>query len=209
MMRRQIMAAAALALMAGGPAVAQEMRGPQWQDNRWQDNRGAWDRGFERSGRESFERGYEAGRRDERMLRDRDVRDQAMRDREMNRAAFTDARDELATARREIERGDLRDAWVALGRAETRLVTRVLGQESEQRAATGGAVGAIREARSALRARDTDRALALTARAQELVREGFFIGENVSGGMLSGAGEPGAGQRFYSDRRYNDRTGRN
>ncbi|PWS35066.1 hypothetical protein DFH01_22355 [Falsiroseomonas bella] len=220
-----ILTAAAAAALIGGTAAAQPARDPNYgphgrgdpfgqeqvNDGRgWyegpmaqyhENQRGrSWE--FDRAYRENFNRGYQAGMNDERMARERYDRDRAMRDRDMGgmgRATFDEARDYLGTARRQIDQGDLRSAWVSLGRAETRLVTRVDGRDQGGQAVTGGAVGAIREARQALRARDADRAEDLTRRAEALVRRGY-IGETVSGNMLSGAGEPGMGRRFYNER---------
>jgi hypothetical protein len=157
-----------------------------------------WNRG-------AYDRGYQQGRAEERMMRDRSMRDQVMRDREESRMIYSEARNYLDVARRQIERGDLRAAWVALGRAETRLITRAAGRGAQgEQAAAGGAIGAIREARGALENRNADRAMDLVQTAENRVQRGLIIGETVSGRLLSGAGFPGEGQPLR-----NQRTGGN
>ena len=138
---------------------------------------------MDRRGREQFERGYRAGRDEERRARV-----------EVGGQEARAAMEFLDHARQQIDRGDLRAAWVALGRAETRLATRALPPGAEDEAATGAAVGAIRAARQALRERDADLALARTERAMNLAQRGAMVGRNVPGSALSGAGTPGPGQ---------------
>ncbi len=58
-----------------------------------------------------------------------------------------DAMEFLRLAQRSIDQGALRTAWIALGRAETRLLTRVTTAPQGEQAAQGGAIGAIRSAR--------------------------------------------------------------
>jgi len=146
--------------------------------------------------RDEHERGYRTGRAEERLMRDPAFRERVARDRMEGRATYGQARDLLDMAQREIDRGNLRDAWVALGRAETRLITRAGRGTRDEQAATGGAVGAIRDAREALMDGNRGRAMDLTDRAQALVQRGNIIGEAVSGRLLSGAGIPGPEQPF-------------
>lgn len=136
----------------------------------------------DRNAREQFERGYRAGREDERRAGGESGDQEA-------RAAM----EFLDYARQQMERGDLRAAWIALGRAEVRFAPRSLPAGADE-AAAGAAVGAIRAARQALSERDVDLALARTERAINLAERGMIVGRNVPGRMLNGAGEPGAGQ---------------
>lgn len=163
-------------------------QGRQWDMNqRWRDN----------AERDAFERGYRQGRDEERMSRGGTAREDMARDWQDGRRSYGEARDQLDSARRQIERGDLRAAWVALGRAETRLITRATGRGADgELAAAGGAVGAIRDARQALANGARDRALDRVEMAQSLVRRGYIIGETVSGSRLSGAGSAGQGTPF-------------
>ncbi len=105
-----------------------------------------------------------------------------------------DAREFLRLAQRSIDRGALRTTWIALGRAETRLLTRVTTAPQGEQAAQGGAIGAIRSARQALTERDVELAAERTERAMALARRGDAVGSNVSGAALTGAGTPGPGQ---------------
>ena len=100
----------------------------------------------------------------------------------------------LRLAQRAIDQGALRTAWIALGRAETRLLTRATTAPPGEQAAQGGAIGAIRSARQALTERDIELANERTERALVLARSGNVVGSNVSGAALTGAGTPGAGQ---------------
>jgi hypothetical protein len=100
----------------------------------------------------------------------------------------------LRLAQRSIDQGALRTAWIALGRAETRLLTRVTAAPQGEQAAQGGAIGAIRSARQALTERDVELAAERTERAVALARRGDAAGSNVSGAALTGAGTPGPGQ---------------
>ncbi|WP_372624042.1 hypothetical protein [Falsiroseomonas sp.] len=201
--------------MRGGPLAGPDpfeqetVAGDDW----WQGRQDLWRRGvggqateLESFDRGEYDRGRRMGREDERMGReraaggqfdrDRYMRDQMMRDRMESRATYGAARDYLDEARRQMDRGDLRAAWVALGRAETRLITRAGRGFGDEQAAAGGAVGAIRAARDALQNRNTDRAMNLADRAEALVQRGYIIGETVSGRRLSGAGYPGERQPF-------------
>jgi hypothetical protein len=105
-----------------------------------------------------------------------------------------DAMDFLRLAQRSIDQGALRTAWIALGRAETRLLTRVTTAPQGEQAAQGGAIGAIRSARQALTERDVELASERTERAMVLARRGDAVGSNVPGAALTGAGTPGPGQ---------------
>ena len=102
-----------------------------------------------------------------------------------------DAMEFLRLAQRAIDQGALRTAWVALGRAETRLLTRATTAPQGEQAAQGGAIGAIRSARQALTERDVELAAERTERATALARRGDAVGSNVSGAALTGAGPPG------------------
>ncbi|MGK7870520.1 hypothetical protein [Falsiroseomonas sp. E2-1-a20] len=154
--------------------------------NRWQDQgRSA------QSTRDPYDYGYQAGRQDERSSGSRSGGMSASRD---QRAAM----EFLDHARMQINRGNLREAWVALGQAETRLLTRALPEGSSGEAAQGAAIGAIREARQALRERETDRARARTDRAMNLASRGSVVGSNVPGWRMDGAGERGPGQPMRS-----------
>ncbi len=105
-----------------------------------------------------------------------------------------DAMEFLRLAQRAIDQGALRSAWVALGRAETRLLTRATTAPQGEQAAQGGAIGAIRSARQALTERDVELAAERTERAMVLARRGDAVGSNTSGVALTGAGAPGPGQ---------------
>ncbi|GAA0566317.1 hypothetical protein GCM10009416_00330 [Craurococcus roseus] len=100
----------------------------------------------------------------------------------------------LRLAQRSIDQGALRTAWIALGRAETRLLTRVAAAPQGEQAAQGGAIGAIRSARQALTERDVELAAERTERAMALARRGDAVGSNAPGAALTGAGAPGPGQ---------------
>ena len=105
-----------------------------------------------------------------------------------------DAMEFLRLAQRAIDQGALRTAWIALGRAETRLLTRATTAPQGEQAAQGGAIGAIRSARQALTERDVELAAERTERAMVLARRGDAVGSNTSGVSLTGAGAPGPGQ---------------
>ena len=105
-----------------------------------------------------------------------------------------DAVEFLRLAQRSIDQGALRTAWIALGRAETRLLTRVTTAPQGEQAAQGGAIGAIRSARQALTEREVELAAERTERAMALERRGDAVGSNVSGAALTGAGAPSPGQ---------------
>lgn len=105
-----------------------------------------------------------------------------------------DAIEFLRLAQRSMGQGALRSAWIALGRAETRLLTRVTTASQGEQAAQGGAIGAIRSARQALTERDLELAAERTERAMAMARRGDVIGNNVPGADLTGAGTPGPGQ---------------
>jgi hypothetical protein len=105
-----------------------------------------------------------------------------------------DAMEFLRLAQRAIDQGALRTAWVSLGRAETRLLTRATAAPQGEQAAQGGAIGAIRSARQALTERDVELAAERTERAMVLARRGEVVGSNTSGAALTGAGTPGPGQ---------------
>lgn len=128
-------------------------------------------------GRTAYDRGYRMGRDDER---------RAWSDQDSDARAGMEY---LDIARQRLERGDLRAAWVALGRAETRFVTRAVPRGSQQEAATGAAVGAIRDAREAIEDRQIDRARGLTQRALSLASRGMLVGRNVPGSALGAGGE--------------------
>ncbi|MBU8536605.1 hypothetical protein [Falsiroseomonas tokyonensis] len=137
--------------------------------------------------RDAYDYGYRAGREDE---RNAGQLSSGMASNRELRAAM----EFLDNARMQINRGNLREAWVALGQAETRLLTRSLPEGSSGEAATGAAIGAIREARQALREREVDRARSRTARAMELASSGQIVGRNTAGWRLEGAGQRGEGQ---------------
>lgn len=105
-----------------------------------------------------------------------------------------DAMDFLRLAQRATDQGALRTAWLALGRAETRLLTRVTTAPQGEQAASGGAIGPIRSARQALTERDIDLASERIERAMALAQNGNAVGSNVSGAGLTGAGIPGPAQ---------------
>lgn len=105
-----------------------------------------------------------------------------------------EAMDFLRLARHSIDQGELRAAWIALGRAETRLLTRATAAPESEQAAQGGAIGAVRSARQALTERDVELAAERTERAMALARRGDVVGGNASGAALTGAGTPGPGQ---------------
>lgn len=105
-----------------------------------------------------------------------------------------DPMDFLRLAQRATDQGALRTAWLALGRAETRLLSRVTTAPQGEQAAAGGAIGAIRSARQALTERDVDLASERIERAMVLARGGNAVGANVSGAALTGAGIPGPAQ---------------
>lgn len=159
------------------------------------DHLGSFDEDLDRHGREQFRRGYRAGREEERRM-------SAGRGDERRAAGGSENQDYNAAmelldyAQRQMARGDLRGAWVALGRAETRLATRSLPEGADDEAAAGGAVGAVRAARRALRERDVDLAQARTARAVDLAQKGIAIARNVPGSALAGAGVPGPAEPF-------------
>lgn len=111
------------------------------------------------------------------------------------RAAETgDAMELLRAGQASIARGELREAWEVLGRAETRLLTRATPAPQGEQAAAGGAIGAIRSARQALNDRNADAARERTQQAISMVQSGNIVGANVPGGNLSGAGIPGPAQ---------------
>lgn len=159
---------------------------------------GDLDSNTDRYSREQFRRGYRAGRDDERRASNGDG--SADQD-------YGAAMEFLDLAQRRMGQGDLRAAWTALGRAETRLAARSLPQDAEYEAAAGGAVGAVRAARQALRDRDVDLAQARAARAADLVRGGAVVGRNVPGASLAGAGVPGPAQPFTGGGRGGSRSG--
>lgn len=105
-----------------------------------------------------------------------------------------DAMEFLRLAQRATDEGELRTAWLALGRAETRLLSRVTTAPQGEQAAAGGAIGAIRSARQALTERDVDLASERVERAMVLARSGNAVGANVPGAALTGAGIPGPAQ---------------
>ena len=105
-----------------------------------------------------------------------------------------DAMEFLRLAQRAIDHGALRTAWISLGRAETRLLTRATAAPQGEQAAQGGAIGAIRSARQALTERDVELATERTERAMVLARRGDAVASSTSGVDLTGAGTPGPGQ---------------
>ena len=108
------------------------------------------------------------------------------------RAAETgDAVELLRAGQASIARGELREAWEVLGRAEARLLTRATPAPQREQAAAGGA---IRSARQALNDRSADAARERTQQAISMVQSGNIVGASVSGGGLSGAGIPGPAQ---------------
>ena len=160
---------------------------------------GDLDSNTDRYTREQFRRGYRAGREDERRAGTSGGSGAADQD-------YSAAMEFLDLAQRRMDQGDLRSAWIALGRAETRLATRSLPEDADHEAA-GGAVGAVRAARQALRERDVDLAQARAARAADLVRSGAVVGRNVPGTSLAGAGVPGPAQPFTGGARGGSRSG--
>jgi len=173
-------------LLLGGTAMAQDRYNSpyDWGQTTWQE-------------RDPYGAGYDAGRQDERMNRDRDVNRQRhdRMAREVMREQRT-AMEILDNARMQIRRGNSREAWVALGMAETRLLSRVVPRGRSGQAATGAAIGAIRDARQALVQNDNWRARMRTARAMDLVASGAIIGRNLSGDRLEPAGRAGVGLPF-------------
>lgn len=163
---------------------------------------GDLDSNTDRYTREQFRRGYRAGREDERRASNSGGGSAA--DQEYSYGA---AMEFLDLAQRRMDQGDLRSAWTALGRAESRLATRSLPDDADHEAAAGGAVGAVRAARQALRERDVDLAQARAARAADLVRSGTVVGRNVPGASLAGAGVPGPAQPFTGGGRGGSRGG--
>lgn len=201
-------AAAGASAVAPQPAAAQPSRepydsGPYGGPYGWSgrtfadrlDHLGSFDEDTDRYSREQFRRGYSAGRDDERRMG-------AGRGDERRSAGGSESQDYTAAvelldhAQRQMARGDLRGAWVALGRAETRLATRALQAGVDDEAAAGGAVGAVRAARRALREREVDLAQARAARAMDLAQRGMAVGRNVPGSALAGAGVPGPAEPF-------------
>jgi hypothetical protein len=168
---------AGLALPAA-PALAQGQndRGAFFDDG-WPDwTLGSRDRDSYLRGQ--YDRGYRMGRDDER------------RARAVSRE-YSEALEYLDLARSQIGDRDLRDAWVTLGRAETRLLTRATTASQGEQAARGGAIGAIRDARRALQDGATGHARNQIGRAEALVRRGQVVGMTASGGNIRGAGVPG------------------
>ena len=135
------------------------------------------------STREQFERGYRVGRDDERWS-----------SRGSGTQEVRAAMEFLDYACQQIESGHLRSAWVALGRAETRLASRSLSADSNDEAAAGAAVGGIRAARQALRERNADLAISRTEGAMEIASCGATVGRNVPSSALTGAGSLGPGR---------------
>jgi tetratricopeptide (TPR) repeat protein len=173
--------AAAVGLPA--PAMAQdrdrlEVFGPG--ERGWFEDRDSYLRG-------QYERGYRMGREDERRARE-----------QASLRQYDQAMEYLDQARRQIRNGELREAWVALGRAETRLLTRVATADRDEQAATGGAIGAIREARRALEDQRPGHARDRVARAETLVERGRVIGATVPGARLSSPGR--ANEADFSSR---------
>ncbi|HEV7266996.1 MAG TPA: hypothetical protein VGN83_19100 [Falsiroseomonas sp.] len=166
-------------------------RSGDWPDwNLFGNDQSSQDRNRQGS-REAYGYGYRAGREDERSAGQRSAAMASSRD---QRAAM----EFLDNARLQINRGNLREAWVALGQAETRLLTRALPEGSSGEAATGAAIGAIREARQALRDREVSRARSRTAEAMDLASSGRIVGRNTAGRQLDGAGRRGEGQPMRS-----------
>lgn len=194
--------------VAPQPTAAQSYREPYdsgpyggpygWSGRTGNPTLGDLDSNTDRYVREQFRRGYRAGRDDERRASNGDG--SADQD-------YSAAMEFLDLAQRRMDQGDLRAAWTALGRAETRLATRALPQGAEYEAAAGGAVGAVRAARQALRDRDVDLAQARAARAADLVRSGAVVGRNAPGTSLAGAGVPGPAQPFTGGGRGGSRNG--
>lgn len=160
---------------------------------------GDLDSNADRHAREQFRRGYRAGRDDERRASSSGGADQDH--------SYGAAMEFLDLAQRRMDQGDLRAAWIALGRAESRLAARSLPEDADHEGAAGGAVGAVRAARQALRERDVDLAQARAARAADLVRSGAVVGRNVPGASLAGAGVPGPAQPFTGGGRGGSRGG--
>jgi hypothetical protein len=161
---------------------------------------------LDRYSREQFRRGYRAGRQDERRM-SAGRGDERRAGRTEDQDHYYAAIEFLDYAQRQMDRGDLRGAWAALGRAETRLATRALPEGADDEAAAGGAVGAIRAARRALRDRDMDLAQARTARAMDLAQRGVAVARNVPGATLAGAGVPGPAEPFARGGRGNGSRG--
>lgn len=197
--------AVAGALVAGGtlPAEAQNWLGTPRPGDPFMQNQQSnqtWYTGPGQSAREArrgiesnldssyryfYDRGYFAGRNDERMAGQANERGRREWFAE-GRGTYTEARDYLDQARRQINQDDFRDAWLSLGRAETRLLTRATSANAGEQAAAGGAVGAIRQARQALENRNPNLAMDLTQQAWNMVRQGYIIGENVAGSSVTG-----------------------
>lgn len=203
---RVLVAIAAAALGAGAiapqQATAQPLSrepydsgpygGPHgWSGRTGNPTLGDLDSSVDRYAREQFRRGYRAGREDERRAGNSGGSGGA--DQDHNYATATEF---LDLAQRRMDQGDLRGAWVALGRAESRLAARSLPEGADYEAAAGGAVGAIRAARQALRERDVDLAQARAARAMDLAQRGAAVARNVPGSALAGAGVPGPAEPF-------------
>ena len=127
---------------------------------------------------DQYERGYRMGRDDERRARDQDAR-----------RGYGTASQLLDEARREIDNGNLRDAWITLGHAETNILNRAATRGDQ--AAAEGAIGAIRDARRAVQDREAWLARDRIQRAETLVERGRLVGARVSGEELAGAGVPG------------------
>ena len=209
------MVALAAAVLGGSaiapqPAAAQSYREPYdsgpyggsygWAGRTGSPSLGANEADMDRHAREQFLRGYRAGRDHERRASNSGGGGGGSQD-------YGAAMEFLDLAQRRMDQGDLRAAWVALGRAETRLATRSLPEDADDEAAAGGAVGAVRAARQALRERDVDLAQARAARAADLARSGAVVGRNVPGTSLAGAGSPGPGQPLTSGGRGGQRGG--
>ncbi len=161
-----------------------------WSGRTGSPSLGAFDSDMDRHAREQFWRGYRAGRDDER----REL--VVVVGRGGTRQEYGAAMEFLDFAQRRMDQGDLRGAWVALGRAEARLATRALPEDADHEAAAGGAAGAVRAARQALRERDVDLAQTRAARAMDLAQRGVAIGRNAPGTSLAGAGVPGPAEPF-------------
>jgi hypothetical protein len=153
-----------------------------------------------RHAREQFWRGYRAGRDDERAAL-------VVVGRGGGGQEYGAAMEFLDLAQRRMDQGALRGAWTALGRAESRLATRALPEDADHEAAAGGAIGAIRAARQALRERDVELAQARAARATDLARSGNVVGRSVPGASLAGAGSPEPGQPLTGGGRGGQRGG--
>ena len=167
-----------------------------WSGRTGSSSLGANDADMDRHAREQFLRGYRAGRDHQRRAMESAGYGSEERRASGGSQDHGAAMEFLDLAQRRMDQGDLRAAWVALGRAETRFATRALPEDPDDEAAVGGAVGAIRAARQALRERDVDLAQARAARAADLVRSSAVVGRNVPGASLAGAGVPGPAQPF-------------